>query len=397
MVVVDRAGTHQAPYWRLVSREHTDDLPATVAAVRGLLDDIVAHELRADVPLCTLLSGGLDSSAVTALAQRHTVPGPVRSFSVDFVGAEDDFRPTALRPERDAPYARLAADHLGTDHTEVVLDPRGFAGVHDVTLRARDLPTLGQFDESMYLLFEAVRRHSTVALSGEAADEVFGGYPWFFDPAVVWRDTFPWLGDAPRLADCLAPDLRARLRPEQVERDRYATLLACVPHLDGEGGLEARMREVLYLSMQGPLAYLLDRVDRMSMATGLEVRVPFCDHRLVEYVWNVPWAMKTADGREKSLLRAAMRDVLPAKVLDRPKSGYPASHAPGYGQSVRARIRRLLADRDSPLREALDQDRVWALARSDRDTMTFADTAHMLLPLVETDAWMRAYGVELAG
>ncbi|WP_101790922.1 asparagine synthase (glutamine-hydrolyzing) [Nonomuraea indica] len=395
-VVADRSGTHQTPYWRLVSRPHTDDAATTVATVRELLDDIVAHELRADVPLCTLLSGGLDSSAVTALAQRHTAPEPVRSFSVDFVGADADFRPTALRPERDTPYARLAADHLGTEHTEVVLDPRGFARVHDVTLRARDLPTLGQFDESMYLLFQAVRRRSTVALSGEAADEVFGGYPWFFDATVVWRDTFPWLGDAPRLADCLAPGLRRRLRPAQVERDRYRTLLARVPRLDGEDGLQARMREVLYLSMQGPLAYLLDRVDRMSMASGLEVRVPFCDHRLVEYVWNVPWAMKTADGREKSLLRAAVRDVLPAKVLGRAKSGYPASHDPGYGDAVRAQVRDLLRDPDSPLREALDLDRVRALAGSERDTMVFADTAHMLLPLVETDAWMRAYGVELA-
>jgi asparagine synthase (glutamine-hydrolysing) len=399
VVRVDRAGTHQAPYWRLVSRGHTDDEATSVATVRELLDDIVRRQLVADVPLCSLLSGGLDSSAVTALADvehRRGGRGPVRSFSVDFVGADTDFRSTALRPERDAPYARLAADHLGTDHTEVVLDPAAFDSVHTATLRARDMPTLGQFDQSLYQLFARVRQGSTVALSGEAADEVFGGYPWFFDSEVVWRDTFPWLGDAPRLADCLAPDLRTQLRPAELERDRYATLLSRVPRLDGETGLPARMREVLFLSLQGPLAYLLDRKDRMSMAVGLEVRVPFCDHRLVEYVWNVPWPLKIHDGREKSLLRAAVSDVLPPQILHRRKSAFPAAHAPAYGAAVRAQVGELLRDRTSPLRDLLDPDLVGELVRRRTGTMVFVDTAHLLLPLVETDIWLRRYQVELA-
>jgi len=395
---VDRSGAYESPYWRLVSREHTDGEAGTVAHVRELMEDIVARQLVADVPLCTLLSGGLDSSAITALAgahQRRRGAGPIRSFSVDFVGAERDFRATALRPERDAPYARHTAAHLGTAHTEVVLDPAAFGTVHDATLRARDLPSLGQFDESMYLLFAEIRRHSTVALSGEAADEVFGGYPWFFDSDVVHRDTFPWLGDAPRLADCLAPDVRARLRPAEVERDRYDTLLSRVPRLHGESGLEARMREVLWLSLQGPLSYLLDRKDRMSMAVGLEVRVPFCDHRLVEYMWNVPWKMKVADGREKSVLRAAVADLLPPATLRRPKSGYPAAHAPAHGAAVLARARALADDPGSPLHGVLDAARVRQLTGRTRSTMVFADTAHLVLPLVEVDAWLREYRLEL--
>jgi asparagine synthase (glutamine-hydrolysing) len=243
---------------------------------------------------------------------------------------------------------------VGTEHTEVVLDPARLHDAVPAALAARDLPSLGQFDASMYLLFEKIRERFTVALSGEAADEVFGGYPWFFAPETVWSDTFPWLGNGPRLTDCLAPDIRARVRPHDDEHDRYATLLARVPRFDGETGLEARMREVLYLSLQGPLTYLLDRKDRMSMAVGLEVRVPFCDHRLLEYVWNVPWKMKTADGREKSLLRSAVADLLPAEVLQRRKSAYPATFAPAYGEQVLTELDSLLSSPDSALAGLLD-------------------------------------------
>ncbi|WP_316529396.1 asparagine synthase (glutamine-hydrolyzing) [Kitasatospora brasiliensis] len=394
LVRVDRSGAHEAPYWRLVSREHLDDEATTVRRVREILEDTVAHQLVADVPLCTLLSGGLDSSAVTALAARHHAPG-LRSFSVDFQGADDDFRATALRPERDTPFALAAAAHIGVDHTSITLDPGALTGVVPAALAARDLPSLGQFDASMYLLFQAIREQSTVALSGEAADEVFGGYPWFFDQATVWGDTFPWLGNAPRLTDCLAPDVRARIRPEDDERDRYATLRARVPRLTGESGLQARMREVLYLSLQGPLLYLLDRKDRMSMALGLEVRVPFCDHTLLEYVWNVPWKMKVADGREKSLLRAAVADLLPQEVLQRRKSAFPATFSPAHAKEVRGALDGVLDSGASPLADLLDIPKVRELASSRTQMMTMADNLHLLLPLVEVDRWMRTYNVSL--
>lgn len=394
MMRFDRAGAHETPYWRLVSREHHDNTATTTARVREILEDVVIDQLIADVPVCTLLSGGLDSSAITALAAAHQRPG-LRSFSVDFQGADDDFRATALRPERDTPFALAAAAYLGVDHTSLMLAPEALPGTVPETLLARDTPSLGQFDSSMYLLFRAIRERFTVALSGEAADEVFGGYPWFFDQDTVWGDTFPWLGNSPRLTDCLAPDVRARIRPNDDERDRYATLLARVPRLTGESGLQARMREVLYLSLQGPLVYLLDRKDRMSMAVGLEVRVPFCDHTLLEYVWNVPWKMKVADGREKSLLRAAVADLLPAKVLERRKSAYPATFSPAHAKTVRAALDALLDDSDSPLADLLDVPKVRVLAAGEGRMMTMADNLHLLLPLIEVDRWMRSYNVSL--
>jgi asparagine synthase (glutamine-hydrolysing) len=394
----DRRGYHEFPYWRLVSHEHLDDLDTTVRNVRELLEDIVERQLVTDVPRAAMLSGGLDSTAISALAARsleRSGDGPLVTYSVEFDGDERDFRPTALRPERDAPYAAIGAKHIGSDHNEVKLNVAGLANVARFARQARDLPSLGQFDTSMFLMFEALRERSTVALSGEAADEVFGGYPWFHEPSTAWRDTFPWMGDAPQLTNCLTEPVRQELLPSDMEYDRYHTLKSQVPRLTGEDPTNARMREVLWFSLHGPLAILLDRKDRMSMAVSLEVRVPFCDHRLLEYLWNVPWQMKNADGREKSLLRMATADLLPEEILMRQKSAYPAMHDPVHDAAAQLAVRALLNDRSSPFAGLLDKERVMELMGGHGQTMTHASTAHLLIPFIEIDIWMREHGLTL--
>ncbi|MEV4438814.1 asparagine synthase (glutamine-hydrolyzing) [Streptomyces sp. NPDC049577] len=367
---IGRRGTTVRRYWGLEAREHTDDLPTTVRRVRELLDDTVTRQLVADVSLCTLLSGGLDSSAITALAAQGLADagrGPVRSFSVDFTGRTENFRPEAMRPTPDSPYAHALAEHVGADHTDIVLDTAALTeqAHRDAVLTARDLPMgFGDGDVSLYLLFRAIREQSTVALSGESADEVFGGYQWFHTPEHVHADTFPWIaaGIADRFAGerggssvaLLDQGVLGKLDLPGYQDARYREALAEVPRLAGETGLQRRMREVGFLHLTRFVQLLLDRKDRVSMAVGLEVRVPFCDHRLVEYVFNTPWAMKTFDGREKSLLRAATRDLLPAAVADRVKSPYPSTQDPRYADALRAGLRRVLADPGAPVRPLLD-------------------------------------------
>ncbi|HEY0486130.1 MAG TPA: asparagine synthase (glutamine-hydrolyzing) [Mycobacteriales bacterium] len=355
VVTVDRNGTHERTYWRLDAREHTDDLDTTVATVRALLDDIVGRQLVADVPLCVLLSGGLDSGAITGLsARRFAAAGErIRTFSVDFTGQTENFVADHLHPTPDAPYVADVARHVGSTHRDIVLDPGELADpeIRRKAVAARDLPVgLGDLDHSLYLLFRAIREHSTVALSGEAADEVFGGYRWFHDPAAVNAPIFPWIAGMAALLPAdrtwdtmLREDLERPLDLMGYLRDGYETALAEVPHLDGQTGAERRMREICHLHLTRFLRILLDRKDRMSMAVGLEVRVPFCDHRLVEYVYNTPWAMKTFDGREKSLLRAATADVLPRSVAERVKSPYPSTQDTRYVAALQDQLRDLLA------------------------------------------------------
>ena len=372
VVTIDRSGLRKRRYWQLEAREHADDLPTTIRTVRELLDDIVERQIIADVPLCTLLSGGLDSSVVTALAAKSMQrqgKGKVRSFSVDFVKHGVEFEADYLRGSPDAPFVRDLAAHAGTDHQEILLESRELADprLRAAVLGAQDLPPAywGDMLPSLYKLFEAIRAQSTVALSGESADEVFGGYRWFHDAAAVDGDTFPWLaGSSGSFFDgqsLIVPGLLRELDMPGFRRDSYAQALSEVPRLASDTPQEKRMREISHMHLTRFVQALLDRKDRMSMAVGLEVRVPFCDHRLVEYVFNAPWGMKNFDGREKSLLRAAGKDVLPDSIVQRVKSPYPATQDPAYEQALRQGLTRVLDDASSPALPLLDKAAAWKL------------------------------------
>ena len=377
LAILDRSGLRERCYWKLEAEEHTDDQPTTVAYVRELLDDIIRRQLVADVPRCTLLSGGLDSSAMTALAARELQrQGEVmRSFAVDFAHQAENFRANEISLTHDTPYVHLLAEHVACDHKDIVLDGSVMAdpSVRAASIGARDFPgAFGDRDNSLYLLFKAIRQQSTVALSGESSDEVFGGYPWFHNDAMRNASSFPWLGNqnSPlRATGMLDADLVKKLDLESYTSDQYRQALREVPHKDSESGLERRMREVCYLSLTRVLRMMLDRKDRISMALGLEVRVPYCDHRLVQYVFNTPWSLKTYDGREKSLLRGATRDVLPKAVADRRKSGYPGSYDPDYLAAIQEQVRELIAGNHQVM-EFHNREEVLAATDSTASTIT---------------------------
>ncbi|MFI6091028.1 asparagine synthase (glutamine-hydrolyzing) [Streptomyces sp. NPDC051218] len=404
VVTVDRSGLRRHVYWRLETRPHPDGRDESVAKVRELLEDIVRRQLVSDVPRCTLLSGGLDSSAMTALAARQlgAVGETVRSFAVDFVGQSENFVADALRSTPDTPYVHDVAKAAGTDHRDIVLDSHALAApeVRAKMIRARDLPMgFGDMDASLYLLFRAIREHSTVALSGESADEVFGGYLQFFDEEARSADTFPWLvkfaeqfGDD---ADVLRPDLTAALDLPAYIQGSYDTAVAGIQRLDGESDFEFRMRKICHLHLTRFVRVLLDRKDRASMAVGLEVRVPFCDHRLVEYVYNAPWSLKSFDGREKSLLREATADVLPRSVYDRVKSPYPSTQDPKYAIALQGHVKDLLAEHAHPVFDLVDRDRAMRAAERDVPQITQASRRGLERTL-DLALWLDMYKPEIS-
>ncbi len=394
ILILDRGGIREHRYWSLAARPHTDDLPATVERVRELLADIADRHVRADVPLGALLSGGLDSSVLAALGQgvaRRDGTAPLRTFSVDFAGHAGRFVPDQLRATPDAPYVRDMVSHCGLDHRDIVLDSAALTdpAVRRAVVTARDAPATGDMDASLYLLFQAVREHSTVVLSGESADEVFGGYPWFHDPDAQRVDDYPWrylTGRSGTYQALLRDEVAASLGIAAHRRSHYRQARADVPELPGETGPQRRMREVFHLHLTRWLPDLLDRKDRLSMAVGLEVRVPFCDHRLVEYAFNVPWALHTFDGREKSLLRAAAADVLPAGVAARVKAPYPATQDPAYDRAIRDQAAELHASPNAPVWTFLDPQRLRdRLARPTTDRATRAGIDFAL----NLDVWLR--------
>ncbi|HET6504967.1 MAG TPA: asparagine synthase (glutamine-hydrolyzing) [Amycolatopsis sp.] len=399
IVRVDADGVHTRTYWKLSAKDHTDSTEDTVARVRELLTDIVDRQLVADVPRCVLLSGGLDSSAITGLAAA-SLDEQLRTFSVDFFGQEENFKPDEMRDTPDSPFVRDVARLVESAHQDVMLDPHALTdpATRRAMITARDIPAgFGDLDSSLCLLFKAIRAESTVALSGESADEVFGGYRWFHDETARNAETFPWLAFRTGLTDrgsFLRPDVTAKLDLDTYVADQYAGAVAAVEHIDGASELERRMRTICHLHLTRFVRMLLDRKDRASMAVGLEVRVPFCDHRLVDYVYNTPWSMKTFDGREKSLLRHAAKHVLPQSVVDRVKSPYPSTQDPGYAAALQQQVKEVLAEPDSRVLDLVDRAWLTETVQQDPATMTTL-TRNCLDRTLDLYHWLDLYHPEI--
>ncbi len=403
-MVYDRSGTRLRKYWALESKPHEDDIDSTANKVRELVRDTVERQLVSDVPICTLLSGGLDSSAITAFAARaydRSAMGRVDTFSVDYADNENYFKPSEFQPNSDSPWIEKVSGLLNTRHHSVVIDIPQLVNSLDTAVKARDLPGMADVDSSLYLFCREIKKKATVALSGECADEIFGGYPWFTSQESLNSNTFPWSRSLAQRMSLFNPELVKYMRPQEYMDQRYQETLAEVPYLPGESKQESRLREICYLSMAWFMATLLDRKDRMSMATGLEVRVPFCDHRLVEYVWNIPWHMKQCDDIEKGILRRALAGLLPEDVLTRRKSPYPKTHNPAYLQAVREQFINIIEDPASPLVPLLNIDTVRKLTNLNNDAFDrpwygqLMTGAQLFAYLIQMNTWLREYKVSI--
>ncbi len=397
-------GTKIRRYWRLESLEHQDDLATTVSTVRQLLEDSIHRQLVADVPVCTLLSGGLDSSALTAFAAiffNREGRGPLHTFSIDYVDNDLHFNPSEFEPTSDSPWVRLISENFGALHHFFYVDTPQLIDSLKPAVLARDLPGMADIDSSLLLFCREIKKKATVAQSGECADEVFGGYPWYHREETLNGNTFPWLRNIRQRLQFYSPELVDLIQPETYIARRYEETLAEVPRLPGEDSVEARRREMFYLNFMWFMATLLDRKDRMSMACGLEVRVPFCDHRLVEYVWNIPWEMKTCDGMEKGILRRALADILPEPILKRKKSPYPKTHNPNYLAAVSEWVTEILHDSSSPLRPLINTAVVCQAAESGSDAFDrpwfgqLMTGPQLLAFLIQADIWLREYRVTI--
>ncbi|MBB6672313.1 asparagine synthase (glutamine-hydrolyzing) [Cohnella nanjingensis] len=400
----DRDGMKISAYWKLESRPHEEGEGETAERVGALLTDTLERQLASDVPVCTLLSGGLDSSALTALAVAYynrTAQGTVHTYSVDYADNDKHFKAHAFQPNADAPWIARMVDHLSTEHHPIQFDTPDLVEALETAVLAKDYPGMADIDASLYLFCREIKKGATVAISGEAADEIFGGYPWFHRQEALEAETFPWSLSADLRESILSPELLGKVKPKEYLGDRYAQAVGEVPALAGESEERRRMRRMSYLNITRFMPTLLDRKDRMSMAAGLEVRVPYCDHRLVEYVWNIPWELKMAGDREKGILRRSLEGVLPHDVLYRKKSPYPKTHNPNYLSAVRDRLLERLDDPSSPLFPLIDVRRVREIAVSaDANTNLpwfgqLMSGPQLFAYLLQVDFWLRHYKVKI--
>lgn len=357
----DRNGATISRYWNLKSKEHTDNVEETAEKVRWLLKDTVERQLVADVPVCTFLSGGVDSSALTALASevfQREGRGTLKTYSIDYADNDKYFKANKFQPNSDGPWIEKMSKAFRTEHKNHTITMENLAHYLKDAVKVRDLPGMADIDSSLLWFCEQIKEDVTVGLSGECADEIFGGYPWFHDPEIMNKNGFPWMRSTEERELLLNDKWRSKLKLASHIRDRYKETINETPRFDGDNKEEARRREISYLNIIWFMTTLLDRKDRASMGASLEVRVPFADHRLVQYVWNIPWEMKQLEGREKGILRKALEGILPDEVLYRKKSPYPKTHNPLYTKLVKQEMESILAEADSPLFDIIDRKRM---------------------------------------
>lgn len=399
---LDRDGMRMERYWELKAQPHTESFEETSAHIRELITDAVTRQLVSDVPLCCFLSGGLDSSVISAIAaQEYAKRGEqLCTWSIDYKDNHRNFKASSFQPDEDAPWIVRMAEFIGSHHTDVVLDTPQLSDALEDAAKARDLPGMADVDSSLYLFCREIKKQFPVALSGECADEIFGGYPWYHREDVLFYDGFPWSTAVPERA-ALMKRRTSAAEAEDFVRRAYSETLSHTDYLDGESAHERRMREMYLLNLEYFMATLLDRKDRMSMANGLEVRVPFCDYRIVEYAYNIPWSMKAYNGREKGLVRHAMSGILPDDVLWRKKSPYPKTHNPDYMQLLSHRLERALASPDCRVTELVDADKVRGmLADSGAGFGKNWYGQLMTVPQIfayflQIDYWLREYNVQI--
>lgn len=335
-------------YWQLQDREHREDFDTTVDHVRYLVEDSIKRQMVSDVPIGCFLSGGLDSSIISAICAREAEM-PLDTFSVDYRDNELYFQAGKFQPNADRSYIDAMCDQLHCNHHWTVLEQDRLLGCLEDATCARDLPGMADVDFSLLAFCGEIRNTVKVALSGECADEIFGGYPWYRDPQVRAADGFPWAQNTQQRIGFLTDELQTRIDGRDFIYSQYRSTLDQSDILPETSQFERRMKQMMNLNLRWFMQTLLDRKDRMSMYYGLEVRVPFCDHRIAEYLYGVPWAFKDHQGREKGLLREAVKDLLPAEVLWRKKSPYPKTHHPQYAALVRSRLEALLKRPDAAL------------------------------------------------
>ncbi len=391
-------------YWNVKSEKHIDSLEETIEKVRHLVTDAVQRQLVSDVPLCTFLSGGVDSSAITAIAAmeyERNGNGPLHTFSIDYEGNDLFFQANEFQPNSDTTYIHLITKKFQTVHHNYMITQEELAHYLKEAVHVKDLPGMADIDSSLLWFCEQIRKDFVVALSGECADEIFGGYPWFHRPEDLKRAGFPWMRSIQERKNLLKESWQKKLKMDEYMMSKYRETVQETPRLDGENENEGRRRELFYLNMVWFMTTLLDRKDRMSMGASLEVRVPFADHRLVEYVWNIPWDMKMYENREKGLLRKALEELLPHDVLYRKKSPYPKTHNPTYVHEVKVLLNQILKNRDSVLYEFFKESKLKEIIETDGASFKepwfgqLMTGPQLLAYLVQLHIWFEEYGIEL--
>ena len=395
-------GWRQEAWWKLESHLHTDSTEETVEKTRELLLSAIKGQMLSDIPISTFLSGGVDSSLVTAICSKELEKKgkQLTTFSFDFEGNNQYFQSNDFQPTQDRHWVDIMVNQFHTNHHYLECNNQSMADFLYRAVDARDLPCMADVESSMLYFCSLVKDYNQVTLTGECADEIFGGYPWFHKKEALEQDCFPWSPSMEPRKALLKDEILYLLPLEEYAKDAYLNTIHETPKLEGESKIEARCREISYLNLRWFMQTLLDRMDRTSMHCGFEARVPFADPRIVQYLWNVPWELKCLDHQAKGLLRRASKGILPDEVLYRRKNPYPKTYNPGYETLINQRLSDILNDTSSPIHQLIDAKKVRQFLKTESDYGKpwygqLMAGPQMTAYLLQINYWLKTYHIRL--
>ncbi len=395
-------GWLQRAWWKLESHPHTDSVEETVEKTRDLLLSSVKGQMLSDIPISTFLSGGVDSSLVTAICSKELEKqGKIlNTFSFDFEGNDKYFKSNDFQPTQDRHWVDVMVNQFHTNHYYLECDNQSMADFLYKAVDARDLPCMADVESSMLYFCSLVKDYNQVTLTGECADEIFGGYPWFHKKEAFECDQFPWSPSMEPRKALLTDELLYLLPLDEYAKDAYLNTIHETPKLEGESKIEARRREISYLNIRWFMQTLLDRMDRTSMHFGLEARVPFADPRIVQYLWNIPWELKCLDQQPKGLLRRAGTGILPDEVLYRRKNPYPKTYNPKYEVLIKERLYEVITNASSPIHQLIDAKKVQQFLHTESDYGKpwygqLMAGPQMIAYLLQINYWLETYHIRI--
>lgn len=385
-------------YWNVKDKKFDDTFEVCSTKVRRMLMDSIKRQMVSDVGISTFLSGGLDSSIITAVVSNELKKQNqvLDTYSIDYEDNDKYFKANKFQVSKDKKFIDIMKNAFKTNHTYEVISQRKLAKTLKESVIARDYPGMADIDSSLFWFSKQIRKEHKVILSGECADEIFGGYPWFYRKEIRERENFPWIDSLDERISLIKKDLAQKLDLKNFVKEKCELTLSEINVSDDEN-----LKKLFYLNMTWFMPTLLDRKDRMTMRASLEARVPFADTKLIEYLWNVPWEYKYRNNQEKGLLRHAFKNILPKEIIDRKKNPYPKTHNPKYTKIMIKLLKKRLKNKKSVLYKIFDYDKLMNLIETGGESFKtpwfgqLMTGPELLAYLYQFDIWTVKYKIIL--
>lgn len=388
-------------YWNIKNKKNTDSFENAVKKVESLLTDSIKRQMISDVEIACLLSGGLDSSIITAICSKEIQKQnkKLKTYSIDYEDNDKYFKKSKFTVSRDEEFINIMSKEFNTEHSYKIITQKKLAKYLKESVKARDLPGMADIDSSLLWFSKEINKKNKVILSGECADEIFGGYPWFYLKDVMNREYFPWLDSIDYRSNLLKKELKEKLNLKEFMKNQYEDIIKEIPKVKNKE--EQFYKKLFYLNMTYFMPTLLERKDRMTMRKSLEARVPFADTKLIEYLWNIPWEYKFYDNIEKGLLREAYKKLLPKEITYRKKNPYPKTHNPKYTEIVIKLLKKRLKKKNSILKKIFDEEKLKELIETKGESFKtpwfgqLMTGPQLLAFLYQIDIWADMYKIIL--